>query len=169
MKVALYSRVSTDEQNSDNQKLALEKWAYGFSHAFEYFEETASTRKERPVKYALLKRLRDHEFDAVVVWKLDRWARDTKELLFEVDELVNKRVGFISLTESIDLTTASGRMMFGMWSVLAQFERDRLLERIRLGIDRAKKEGKHCGRPMGSKDKDPRRKSGYWARWSKKE
>ena len=168
MKVALYARVSTEDQRPENQKLILERYANQNQYEFEYFEETGSTMKERPIKYELFQRLRKHEYGAVVVWKLDRWARNTTELLMEVQELTDKGVGFVSLTENIDLNSASGKMMFGLWAVLAQFERDRLKERINIGIARARKEGKNLGRPKGSKDKGQRRKSGYYLRWSKK-
>lgn len=171
MKVALYARVSTQDQNPENQKNILMDWVKRNGHDYEYIEEIESTRKERPLKYALLTRLRNKEFDAVVVWKLDRWARDTKELLTEIDELSSKKIGFISLTENIDLNTASGKLMLGMLSVLAQFERDRFKERQRIGLDRKIQEleskGLKYGRPKGSKDKKIRRKSGYYLRWLK--
>lgn len=166
MKVALYARVSTDKQTNANQKLALKEHAKRLGCDYEYFEDQLSTRQTRPVKNKLLNRLRKNEFDRLVIWRLDRWARTTTELLLDIDELERKGVKFVSLTENIDLTTAAGRMMTGMLAVLAQFERDRLRERIMLGLSRAKKEGKKLGRPKGSKDSKRRRKSGYLLRWS---
>lgn len=167
MKVALYARVSTEDQHPENQKLALMRFVEEKGYEYEYFEEKESTRKTRPVKYALMQSLRAREFDAVIVWKLDRWARDMVEIIREIQELSNKNIKFISLTESVNIGTADGNLKLGIDSTLAQYERDKLRERINLGIAWAKKEGKHCGRSKGSKDKKQRRKSGYFARWAK--
>ena len=81
---------------------------------FEVFEEKESTRKTRPIKYALLQKLRDKEFDAVAVTKLDRWGRSLKELTDEILELHNKKIGFISLKDNLDLSSATGKMQFQM-------------------------------------------------------
>ena len=159
MKVALYARVSTDEQNPELQKQALLKKTETEGWEYEYFEEKESTRKTRPVKYALYQRLLRNEFDGVCVWKIDRWARSTQELSREVTTLYNKGVKFISLTDNIDLTSASGTLQFNIISAFAQFERDIVSERTKEGLKHAKNVGKR------GKDKKRRRRSGYYQRW----
>ncbi len=164
-KVALYCRVSTREQNTDNQKIILIEYAKSQNWDFDIFEEKESTRKTRPIKYDLLQKLRKKEFDAVCVLKLDRWGRSTIELAGEIQELKEKGIDFISLRDNIDLSTASGQLQFNIISAFAQFERDIIRERTLDGLARAKAEGKKLGRPKGSKDKTPRQKSGYWLKY----
>jgi putative DNA-invertase from lambdoid prophage Rac len=82
-----------------------------------------------------------------VVWRLDRWGRSLADLEVTLRELIELGVGFISLTEALDLTTPTGRAMAGMLSVFAEFEREILRERVRAGIAQARKEGRPHGRP----------------------
>lgn len=161
-KVALYARVSKEMQNPEMQKKALLKKAELEDWAYDYFEEKESSRKTRPIKYELYQRLLKKEYDAVVVWRLDRWARSVQEASKEIETLFNRNVPFISLTESIDLTTASGRLQFNVITAFAQFERDVISERTKEGLKHAKNVGKR------GKDKKPRRKSGYHLRWASK-
>jgi putative DNA-invertase from lambdoid prophage Rac len=167
MKVAIYCRVSTREQTTENQRLILTEYAGRMGYQYVIVEETESTRKSRPKKYELLQQLRRKEFDAVMVLKLDRWGRSLSELVTEIDELHSKGVNFISLRDNIDLSTSTGRLQFSIMAALAQFERDLIRERTLDGLARAKKQGKRLGRPAGSKDKEKRRKSGYWLRYAK--
>jgi len=102
------------------------------------------------------------EYDAVMVWKLDRWARSAQELIREVTILDDRGVKFISFTDNIDLSSASGRLQFNVIAAFAQFERDIISERTKEGLKRAKNVGKR------GKDKKPRRKSGYHLRWANK-
>jgi DNA invertase Pin-like site-specific DNA recombinase len=169
MKYAIYCRVSTRDQHPENQRIELEQYAKRMGYNYEVFEETESTRNTRPIKQDLLKRLRLKEFDGVLVWKLDRWARSLSEMTLEVKELIDKEIAFISLKDSIDLSNAAGRLTFHIFSAFAEFERDIIRERTLLGLDRARKQGKKLGRPMGSKDKKERRKSGYMLRYAGKE
>ena len=161
MKVAIYARVSTQDQNPEMQKNALIEKVDREGWEYEYFEEKESTRKTRPVKYALYQRLLKKEFDAVIVWKIDRWARSTQELSREVTTLYNKGVKFISLTDNIDLSSASGMLQFNIISAFAQFERDIISERTKEGLKHAKNVGKR------GPDKKRRRRSGYHQRWCK--
>ena len=160
-KVAIYTRVSTKDQNLEMQKKALIDKAQNEGWEYELFEEKESTRKTRPIKYQLYQRLLNKEFDAVVVWKIDRWARSTQELSREVTTLYNKGVKFISLTDNIDLSNASGTLQFNIISAFAQFERDIISERTKEGLKHAKNVGKR------GPDKKRRRISGYHQRWSK--
>ena len=155
-KVALYARVSTTEQDPEMQKKALIKKSEIEGWAYNLFEERESTRKSRPIKYELYQRLLNKEYDAIVVWKLDRWARSTQEASREIETLFNRNIPFISLTENIDLSTASGRLQFNVISAFAQFERDVISERTKEGLKHAKNVGKR------GKDKSPRKKSGYY-------
>lgn len=164
MKYALYCRVSTQDQNTDNQKQILLEKAINEKWDFELFEEKESTRKTRPVKYNLLQRLRAKEFGAVVVLKLDRWGRSLKELTDEILELNDKNIIFMSVRDNINLSTATGKMQFQMICVFAEFERELIRERTLDGLARAKAQGKILGRPKGSKDKKKRGKSGYYIR-----
>lgn len=160
MNVALYARVSTKDQDPKMQRNALIDKARRESWNYELFEEKESTRKSRPIKYQLYQRLLSKEFDGVCVWKIDRWARSTQELSREVTTLFNKGVKFISLTDNIDLTNASGMLQFNIISAFAQFERDIISERTKEGLKNAKNVGKR------GKDKGGRRRSGYYQRWS---
>jgi len=162
MKVALYARVSTDEQNPLMQRKALVEKAEREGWEYEVFEERESTRKTRPIKYTLYQRLLNREYDGVCVWKIDRWARSTQELSREVTTLFNKDVKFISLTDNIDLSSASGMLQFNIISAFAQFERDIISERTKEGLKGKKNVGKR------GKDKKRRRKSGYYQRWINK-
>ena len=113
MRVAIYCRVSTEEQTTENQKLILLEYCQRNNYSFEVIEEVESSRKTRPKKAELMNRLRQKEFDGVVVYKLDRWARSLSELALEVEELGNKNVNFISVSDNIDLSTSTGRLQFG--------------------------------------------------------
>ena len=164
MKFAIYCRVSTQEQTTENQRLRLVAHAKEKGWDYTVFEETESTRKTRPVKQVLLQKLRAKEFDGVIVYKLDRWARSSRELILNMEEFQKKDIIFISLTDNIDLKTASGKMQFQILSAFAEFERNLISERTREGLKRAKMQGKKLGRAFGSKDKKRRRKSGYLLR-----
>ena len=167
-KYALYCRVSTNLQTTDNQKIRLLQWATDNKYEYELFEETQSTRKTRPIKQLLLQRLRKGEFTAVVVFKLDRYARSSTELILETKELIEKGVGFISLSDNLDFTSASGKLHYQILSAFAEFERSLISERTREGLNRVKETGVKLGRPKGSKDSKPRPKSGYYVREMKK-
>jgi len=166
MRMALYARVSTYGQNLETQKMLLEKHANAQEWDYDFFVETESTRKTRPVKQNVLQALRNGDFKGVCVTKLDRWARDYPELIMDVNELTEKGLRFISLGDNIDLASATGRLIFHLFAALGQFERDRTLERTLEGQARARAQGKHMGRPPGKKDSNPRRKSGYNLRWA---
>jgi len=167
-KVALYCRVSTQEQTTENQCIRLEEYAKSQGWEFDVYEETESTRKTRPVKQALLSKLRNGDYLAVIVYKLDRWARSSTELILDTQELIKKGIGFISISDNLDFSTASGKLHFQILSAFAEFERSLIRERTIEGLRRSKMQGKIPGRPKGSKDSKPRRKSGYILREAKK-
>ena len=163
MRIALYIRVSKADQNPQMQRNALIDKAEREGWKYEFFEEKESTRKTRPIKYALYQRLLNREFVGVCVWKIDRWARSSQELVREITTLFNRGVKFISLTDNIDLSSASGMLQFNIISAFAQFERDIISERTKEGLKHAKNVGKR------GPDKKRRRKSGYYQRWSNHE
>ena len=164
MKVALYCRVSTQDQHTENQKIILVEHAERMGWKYALYEEKESTRKTRPIKYALMQELRNKKYDAVCVLKIDRWGRSMLELAGEIKELYEKGVKFVSIRDNIDLTTANGRLQFNIISSFAEFERDLISVRTKDGLARAKANGKTLGRPKGSQDKKVRKKGGYYAR-----
>ena len=166
MKIAIYARVSKRDQNPENQRIALVDYVERQKWDYDVFMEKESSRKTRPIKYALMQRLRHKEFDAVIVWKLDRWARSSIELLNEITELHDKGINFISLQDNINLSTSGGKLQFQILCAFAEFERSIISERTCAGLDRARAEGKPIGKR--GKDKKVRRKSGYYLRWAKK-
>jgi DNA invertase Pin-like site-specific DNA recombinase len=166
--IALYQRISTTTQTLDNQRIRLIEFAEKNNCTYDLYEEVESTRKTRPVKQALLSKLRKKEYDAVVVYKLDRWARSSTELILDTKELLDKNIGFISISDNLDFSTAAGKLHFQILSAFAEFERSLISQRTIEGLRRAKLQGKQAGRPVGSKDKKQRRKSGYILREAKK-
>jgi DNA invertase Pin-like site-specific DNA recombinase len=96
---------------------------------------------------------RRRDVDAVLVWRLDRWGRSVADLLLTLQELNHLGVGFVSLTEALDLTTPTGRVMAGLLAVFAEFEREILRERVRAGIAHARQHGKPHGRPPAARRK----------------
>jgi DNA invertase Pin-like site-specific DNA recombinase len=166
--IALYVRVSTSEQTVENQKIRLLEYAEKNNCTYDMYEEIESTRKTRPVKQALLAKLRQNKYHAVVVYKLDRWARSSTELILDTKELIDKGIGFISISDNLDFSTASGKLHFAILSAFAEFERELIRERTLEGLRRAKLQGKQAGRPKGSKDIKKRKKSGYILREARK-
>jgi putative DNA-invertase from lambdoid prophage Rac len=149
MRVALYARVSThDQQTLPLQIEAMRQYVTirGWQIVREV-AETGSGAKQRPQREALLKAARRREIDAVLVWRLDRWGRSLPDLVVSLKELSELGVGFLSLTEALDLTTSTGRAMAGLLAVFAEFERDILRERVKAGIAQSRAKGKPHGRP----------------------
>jgi DNA invertase Pin-like site-specific DNA recombinase len=145
--IAIYIRVSTQEQTVENQRRILVQYAEKMGWEYEIFEETESTRKTRPVQWSLYNRLLHKEFDGLLIYKFDRWARSTKELIEHMEKLVDKGVSIYSFQENIDLGTSMGRAMLTIISAFAQLERDIIRERTLAGLARARAQGKKLGRP----------------------
>lgn len=171
-KVALYVRVSTSDgrQTVENQKIILIDYAQRNNFTYDIYEEEETTRKTRPVKQALLSKLRKFEYESVIIYKLDRWARSSTELILDTKELIDKGIGFISLTDNLDFSSAAGRLQFQILSAFAEFERSLISQRTRDGLARVKANNpeKKLGRPAGSKDSRKRKKSGYLLREARK-
>lgn len=150
MKVAVYARVSRDGQTTENQTQPLIQYCTRMNWEYDVFVETESTRNTRPIQYNLYQRLLRKEYDGLVIYKFDRWARSTKELIEHIEALLQKNVQIYSYNENIDLNSSMGRAMLGIISVFAQLERDLIRERTLAGLARAKAQGKKLGRPFGS-------------------
>jgi putative DNA-invertase from lambdoid prophage Rac len=160
-KVAIYCRVSTNQQDTLNQEIRLTEFASEKKWEFDIFREVESTRKSRPVKQELLAKIRRCEYDAIVIYKLDRYARSSTELILEVKEILEKGVAFISVCDNLDFSSATGKLHFQILSAFAEFERELIRERTIEGLARVRKQGKSLGRPKGSKDRKKRVTSGY--------
>lgn len=154
---ALYARVSTTEQNCGLQLEGLRRYAsQRFDQVFEFVDVGVSgTERRRPQLDALMQAARRRHFDAVVVWKFDRFGRSLKHLLDSLEEFRALGIDFISLTEGVDTTTPTGQLLFGIFGAVAQFERDLIAERVRAGIAHARSLGKQIGRPRVHVEVDP--------------
>ena len=166
-KYALYQRVSTLDQQNENQQEILEAYAQQKGYEFDIFSEVESSRKTRPVKQELLRKLRNGEYAGIIVYRIDRWARSSTELILEIKELVDRDITFISISDQLDFSTATGRLHFQMLAVFAEFERSLISERTKLALQRKKNSGVRLGRPKGSKDSKSRKRSGYILRHAK--
>jgi len=141
MKVG-YARVSTQDQNLDLQLRALD--AAGCERVFKD-QGVSGSQRDRPQLQRALAAL--SQGDSLVVWKLDRLGRSLGHLIEMVSALKVRGVGFVSVSESIDTTSAGGKLFFHMMGALAEFERDLIVERTKAGMSAARKRGKHLGRP----------------------
>ena len=152
MRTALYLRVSTAHQTADNQLHELERVAAlrGWNIVATYRDDGISGAKGRDGRAALdsmLKAAAKREFDLIAVWSIDRLGRSLQHLVTTVNDLHAQGVQLYFHQQAIDTTTPSGKLMFGVFSSFAEFERDLIRERIKLGVERARKEGKKLGRP----------------------
>lgn len=149
LRAGLYARVSTiDQQTLPMQLRAMREYAArrGWAIALQVREVNSGAVK-REAREKILDAARRREIDLVLVWRLDRWGRSVTDLLATLQELEHLDVGFISLTEALDLTTPAGRAMAGLLAVFAAFEREILQERTKAGLAHARKNGKRLGRP----------------------
>ena len=156
-RVGLYARVSTaDQQTLPMQISTMTEYAerQGWT-VTECVEDIASGAKNRPKRNHLEKLAKQRKLDGILVWKLDRWGRSLQDLVNSLPELAAAGVRFVSINESLDLSTPAGRAMIGMMSVFAEFERDTIRERVRAGLAQAKKRGKVLGRKRTAEAKSP--------------
>jgi DNA invertase Pin-like site-specific DNA recombinase len=149
-RAGLYARVSTsDQQTLPMQSRALREYAARRGWAITVqIREVGSGATKREAREKLLEAARRREIDVVLVWRLDRWGRSVTDLLATLQELEHLGVGFVSLTEALDLTTPAGRAMAGLLAIFAEFEREILRERTRAGLAQARLNGKRLGRPL---------------------
>jgi putative DNA-invertase from lambdoid prophage Rac len=150
LRAALYARVSShDQQTLPMQNRALREYAARRGWAITMqVKEAGSGAVRRQMREKLVEAARRRDIDVVLVWRLDRWGRSVADLLATLQELEHLGVGFVSLTEAIDLTTPTGRAMAALLAVFAEFEREVLRERVRAGLAHARQNGKRLGRPL---------------------
>src|SRR5689334_15944061 len=149
LRAGLYARVSTnDQQTLAMQNRAMREYATrrGWTIVLQ-IREVNSGAARRVAREKVLEAARRREIDLVLVWRLDRWGRSVTDLLATLQELEHLGVGFVSLTEALDLTTPVGRAMAGLLAIFAEFEREILRERTRAGVAQARQNGKRLGRP----------------------
>jgi DNA invertase Pin-like site-specific DNA recombinase len=157
--VAIYARVSTNEQNPEAQLLALREYAArrGFSVYKEYVDRVTGAVEQRKAKHQndlAYRELMDDAarriFDCVLVWKYDRFARSLSVLVVALQQFSTLGIDFISYTQNIDTTTAMGRLFYHVIGSFAEFEHEMIVERVRAGLANARAKGKALGRPKDS-------------------
>jgi len=149
MRAAIYVRVSTLDQHPENQLAELRRYVQARAWtAAEYVDRGVSGAKDRrPALDQLICDARRRRFDAVVCWRLDRLGRNLKHLITLLEELQALGVAFVSLAEGIDATTPAGKLQMHILGAIAEFERERIRERVLAGLARARTQGKRLGRP----------------------
>jgi DNA invertase Pin-like site-specific DNA recombinase len=155
-RVALYGRVSTlNGQDPEMQLSELREYASrrGWTITSEYVDQGVSGSKEwRPQLNQLMADAHRRTFDAVLVWKIDRFGRSLKHLVNALADLCAYGVAFISFRDNLDLSTPSGRLMFQIIGAMAEFERSLIQERVKAGLRNARAKGKKFGRPRAEVD-----------------
>jgi DNA invertase Pin-like site-specific DNA recombinase len=155
MRIGIYARVSTKDQSCELQVRDLRAFcaARGFDLVREYVDVGQSGAKDsRPELNILMDDARKRQFDIIVVWRFDRFARSTKHLLSALEEFRSLGIQFISYQENIDTSSPLGQALFTIVSAVAQLERDLIRERVSAGIRNARANGKTLGRPKSSVD-----------------
>lgn len=152
---AIYMRVSTASQKTDLQLDGLEAYAAraGLSITAVYSDVAVSGRKQgRPQLKALMKAAANHEFDCVLVWKFDRFARSVSHLLRALEEFNHLGIRFISVCDQVDSRSPMGKAMFTIIGAMAELESSLISERVKAGMAAAKARGKKLGRPQTPDD-----------------
>jgi DNA invertase Pin-like site-specific DNA recombinase len=149
LRTAIYARVSTLDQDPAMQLRELRAYA---AHrrlpiTAEFIDQVSGTTADRPALERFWQAVRSRKVDTILVWKFDRFARSTKQLIDALEEFRHLGVDFISITEQIDTSSPMGKAMFTVISAIAEFERSLISERVRAGIAKARANGKPHGRP----------------------
>ena len=155
-RIALYARVSTSNGQQDPEMQLRELREYAehreMSIVGEYIDRMTGSKDSRPSLNRLMADASQRKFDAVLVWKLDRFGRSLRHLVNALAELEALGLTFISLRDNLDLSTPSGRLMFQIIGAMAEFERSLIQERVKAGLRNAKAKGKRLGRPRAGVD-----------------
>jgi len=157
MRVALYARVSTQEQDPEVQLAALRHHVAqrGWELSEEFVDQGVSgARERRPALDRLMKAAWTGQFQIVLVWRFDRFARSVKHLVAALETFRSLHVGFVSLQEQLDTSTPIGQAMFTIICAMAQLERDIIRERVKAGLEHARARGVRLGRPVARIDAD---------------
>ena len=146
---AIYARVSTDEQDEALQLTALREFVSqrGWELKATYVDHGVSSRAVRPELERMMRDAHKRRFDVIAVWKFDRFARSTRELVFALEQFQALGIDFVSVTQAIDTSGPMGKLVFSVLAAIAEFERDLIRERVVAGMKEARCRGKHCGRP----------------------
>jgi putative DNA-invertase from lambdoid prophage Rac len=149
-RVALYCRVSTGGKATHMQADELRRMAEARGwHVATVVEEKISGRKLRPARERLIAEAKAGAYDAVMVWKLDRWGRSTADLVSSIRDLDESGVTFVSLKDGIDLSTSAGRLVANVLASIAEFEADGIRERVTAGLRHAQRHGTRSGKAIG--------------------
>lgn len=156
-RVAIYARVSTTNHGQDaslqTREMRQFAEARGWTLADEYVDQGVSGAKDsRPELNPLMADAKRRRFDVVLVWKLDRFGRSLRHLVNALAEFESLNIAFVSLSDNLDLSTASGRLMFNIIGAMAEFERALIQERVKAGIRNALAKGRRIGRPRVAVD-----------------
>jgi DNA invertase Pin-like site-specific DNA recombinase len=151
-RVAIYARVSTDGQTTDNQlrELIAAAQRHGWEVTVQYLDKGisgAKGREARPAFNAMCQALARREFDLIAAWSVDRLGRSLQDLVTFLGELHGKHVDLYLHQQGLDTTTPAGKALFQMMGVFAEFERAMIVKRVKAGLSRAKSQGKQLGRP----------------------
>jgi DNA invertase Pin-like site-specific DNA recombinase len=148
-RVAIYTRVSTGDQSTKAQEKELREYAAnrGWEITRHYSDTISGAKESRPGLDQLMADCRKRKVDVVLVWKFDRFARSVSHLLRALETFEDLGVEFVSLSEQVDTSTAAGRMIYTVLGAVSALERSLIAERVRLGIQNARREGKQLGRP----------------------
>ena len=149
MKIAIYARVSRDEQTTENQTLGLKKVAErnGWEVQAIYADTISGAKSKRPELDKLMKSVMRKEVDMVMVWSVDRLGRSLQHLTTLLSDIESKGINLYLHQQNIDTSTPSGKMLFQLLGVFAEFERSMIRERVLAGLNRARSQGKRLGRP----------------------
>jgi DNA invertase Pin-like site-specific DNA recombinase len=149
-RVIIYARVSTRDQNVDMQLIDLRSFAQGRNLRIveEYVDYASGAKNDRANYLKVFDAVRKRKTDAVMVWKFDRFARSTRELINALEEFGSLGIDFISYKENVDTSTPAGKILFTIISAFAEFERAIIRERVIAGMEKAKAKGKRIGRPQ---------------------
>src|SRR5882762_2471273 len=149
IRVAMYSRVSTEGQNPDGQESEMKEYAKnrGWEVTRMYRDKMSGTKASRPALDELMADANKRKMDIVLVWRFDRFARSVSHLLQALESFRTVGIEFASLSEQIDTSTPTGKMTFTVLGAVAELERSLIVERVRMGLQSARKKGKRLGRP----------------------
>jgi len=148
-RAALYLRVSTEGQNTDGQESELREYAKnrGWEVTRIYRDKVSGTKTSRPALDELIVDAAKHRFGIVAVWRIDRLGRSVSHLLHVLETFRSLGIEFVSISEAIDTSTATGKMVFTVLGAVAELERSLIAERVKMGLQNARKKGKRLGRP----------------------
>jgi DNA invertase Pin-like site-specific DNA recombinase len=168
MKVAIYCRVSTDNQELEQQIKACISFAEYKGYEYEIFKDIMTGKHlQRPDFIKMLERLRKFDFNGIVLFRFDRLGRNAREVVTLLEEFESKGIQVISINENIDTSNPIGKAVRDIIIRLAQLERENISLATKQRLQAKKDAGEKWGRPFGSKDKVIRKNEGYKERWKK--